>query len=78
MATSCERRIKETQRSDYLDNAQSGRGGHGGQDQRSLLLSVSGVVIAFSQNSLKLYILPCNDDDKHDMDSGYEYYPRAH
>jgi meiosis-specific transcription factor NDT80 len=50
---------------------------HNGSISSSSSGSISGVVDAFPPNPRKPYILSSNDDDKHDMDSGYEYYPRA-
>jgi meiosis-specific transcription factor NDT80 len=39
--------------------------------------SISGVVDAFPPNPRKPYILSSNDEEKHELESGYEYYPRA-
>ena len=39
--------------------------------------SISGVVEVYPPNPRKPYILSSNDDEKHDIESGYEYYPRA-
>jgi meiosis-specific transcription factor NDT80 len=50
---------------------------HTGSISSSSSGSISGAVDAFPPNPQKPYILSSNDDEKHDMESGYEYYPRA-
>lgn len=50
---------------------------HTGSISSSSSGSMSGVVDAFPPNPRKPYILSSNDDERHDMGSGYEYCPRA-